>query len=91
MTTIAVRHSVADFDTWKAGFDEHEKVRRSHGSTGHQVLRDGNAILALVEFPDVASAQAFQSDPSLAAAMQHAGVVSAPDISVWTEVAEERY
>lgn len=91
MTTIAVRHSVADFDTWKAGFDEHEKVRRSHGSTGHQVLRDENQVLALIEFPDVTSAQAFQSDPSLADAMQRAGVVSAPDITVWTEVEGEQY
>ena len=91
MTTIAVRHSVADFDTWKVGFDEHEKVRRSHGSTGHQVLRDGNDILALIEFPDTASAQAFQGDPSLADAMQRAGVVSAPDISVWTEIEKEHF
>jgi response regulator RpfG family c-di-GMP phosphodiesterase len=91
VTTIAVRHSVADFDTWKAGFDDHEKVRRSHGSTGHQVLRDDNHVLALIEFPDVASAEAFQDDPSLAQAMHDAGVVSTPDISVWSEVAEERY
>jgi hypothetical protein len=91
MTTIAVRHAVADFDTWKSGFDSHDTVRRSHGSTGYQVLRDGNAVLALIEFPDVTSAQAFQTDPSLADAMQRAGVVSAPDISVWSEVETEQY
>jgi hypothetical protein len=91
MTTIAVRHSVADFDTWKNGFDEHDKIRRSHGSTGYQVLRDGNTVLALIDFPDTAAAQAFQSDPTLADAMQRAGVVSAPDISVWTEVEDEHY
>jgi hypothetical protein len=91
MTTIVVRHSVADYEAWKAGFDEHAKVRRGHGSTGHQVLRDGNDVLALLEFPDASSAQAFQQDPSLGEAMQRAGVVSKPEVSVWSQVDEETY
>jgi hypothetical protein len=91
MTTLAVRHTVQDFDTWKLGFDGHADVRRSHGSTGYRVLQDGNSVLALIEFPDVASSQAFTTDPSLRAVMDQAGVVGAPDISVWSEAAQERY
>ena len=91
MTTLAVRHTVADFDTWKAGFDGHDDVRRSHGSTGYRVLRDGNSVLALIEFPDAASTEAFSSDPSLRAVMEKAGVVGAPDISLWSDAAREQY
>jgi hypothetical protein len=91
MTTLVVRHTVQDFDTWKAGFDSHDQVRRSHGSTGYQVFHDGNAVLALIAFPDAASTEAFQSDPSLREVMAKAGVIGAPDISVWTEADEEHH
>jgi hypothetical protein len=91
MTTLAVQHTVEDFDRWTTGFAEHADVRRSHGATGHRVLRDGTHVLALIDFPDAGSAAAFQSDPSLREAMDRAGVVSAPEVSVWDEAAEERY
>lgn len=91
MTTVAVRHSVADYETWKAAFDEHDQVRRSHGATGHRVLRDGNDLLVLLEFPSDSAAAAFQADPSLGAAMAKAGVQGAPDISVRTESDQVRY
>ena len=44
MTTLAVRHTVQDFDVWKAAFDAHAAARRGHGATGHRVLRDGQDI-----------------------------------------------
>ena len=91
MTTLVVRHTVADFDTWSTGFTKHGEVRRSHGATGHRVLRDGNSVLALIDFPDAAAAQGFQADPSLRDAMHDAGVVGAPDISLWAEASEEQY
>jgi hypothetical protein len=91
MTTLAVRQSVADYEAWKTAFDGHEKVRRSHGATGHRVLRDGNDVLVLIEFPDAAGAQGFQSDPSLREAMAAAGVVGAPDISLRAESSKEQY
>jgi hypothetical protein len=55
------------------------------------VLQDGNSVLALIEFPDAASAQAFQADPKLGEAMAAAGVVGAPDISTWSEASREKY
>ena len=91
MTTLAVRHSVADYDKWETAFDGHEKVRRSHGATGHRVLRDGNDILVLVEFPDATSAQSFQSDPSLGQVMAESGILGAPDITVRTQTSVEQY
>jgi hypothetical protein len=91
MTTLVVRHTVQDFDTWKSGFDSHDPVRRGHGSTGYQVLQDGNNVLALIAFPDVASSEAFRSDPSLREVMAKAGVIGAPDISIWSEADEEHH
>ena len=91
MTTLTVRQSVADYDTWEAAFDGHEKVRRSHGATGHRVLRDGTDVLVLVEFPDDASADAFRTDPTLREVMSAAGVIGAPDITLRTQTSLEQY
>lgn len=91
MTTLAVRHSVADYETWKSGFDKHNEARLGHGATGHRVLRDGNDLLVLIEFPDAAAAQAFSSDPALRTAMQNAGVQGAPDISLRAEAEQVQY
>lgn len=90
MTTLAVRHSVADYTTWKAAFDEHASVR-SHGATGHRVLRDGDDVLVLLEFPDASAAESFKADPSLRTALQNAGVQGVPDISMRTEAELVRY
>ena len=88
MTTVAVRHRVADYDTWKAGYDEHDKVRKELGCTGDQVLRDEtdpNAILVLTSWPTAADAQAFATDPRLPEVMRNAGVISEPRIEIYEE------
>jgi hypothetical protein len=69
----------------------HGDARRSHGATGHRVLRDGNDLLVLLEFPDSAAAQSFQSDPSLREALAHAGIQGAPDICLRSEAELVRY
>ncbi len=91
MTTLAVRHTVADFDTWKNGFDGHEVSRKQHGCTAHRVLRDGNDVLVLMDFPARGNAEAFAGDPALKAAMQHAGVVGAPDITLRDDAETKTY
>jgi hypothetical protein len=55
------------------------------------VLQDGNTVLALIEFPDAASAQSFRTDPELGEVMAKAGVIGAPDISIWSEASGETY
>ena len=91
MTTLAVRHTVQDFDTWKAAFDAHAAARRGHGATGHRVLRDGQDLLVLIDFDTPEHAGAFTTDPSLKQAMADAGVTSAPDITVREEAEGLRY
>lgn len=84
MTTMIVQHSVEDYGTWRPLFDGHGTTRDSHGCTSTAVYRsaeDGNAITVLMDFPSLANAQAFASDPSLKATMQAAGVTGPPSIT----------
>jgi heme-degrading monooxygenase HmoA len=88
MTTVAVRHRVADYDTWKVGYDDHGGVRKELGCTGDMLLRDAgdpNAVLVLTFWPTAADAQAFATDPGLPEAMQKAGVTSEPRIEIYEE------
>jgi len=90
MTTVAVRHRVANYDTWKLGYDDHGVVRKELGCTGDMLLRDAsdpNELLVLTFWPTAADAQAFAADPRLPQAMQKAGVVSEPRIEIYEEIA----
>jgi hypothetical protein len=66
------------------------RVRRAREGTA-QPRRDRDDILVLVEFPDTASAQSFQTDPTLREVMTAAGVIGAPDITLRTQTALEQY
>lgn len=88
---LSIAHRVADFESWKAVFDEHGASRKAHGAVGHRVLRrsdESNTVMVLTEFGDRPQAEAFLADPSLRAAMGRAGVEGVPEITFW-EVAEE--
>jgi len=91
MTTLLVQHTVESFEDWKVGFDNHESSRRLHGATGHRVLRNGEAVTILMDFPDTAAAEGFASDPALKEAMSKAGVIGAPAISYLDDVESVRY
>lgn len=87
--TLAVRHSVADYAAWKSVYDEVEPIRAKHGCTSQRVLAnpaDANDVFITHEFPSVDHAQAFTSDPDFGAAMQRAGVSSAPRIEIFQSV-----
>ena len=94
MTVLAVRHTVADYATWKTGYDNHGASRKAHGATHDQVLQsveDPNNLLVLIEFGSTAEAKAFANDPSLKEAMSTAGVIGAPDISIRDRTDEATY
>jgi uncharacterized protein (DUF1330 family) len=87
--TIAARHTVADYAAWKKVYDEADAIRAQHGCTGQRVLRlpeNHNDLFITHEFPTVADAAAFAADPEFAAAMQRAGVTSAPRIEIFENV-----
>jgi hypothetical protein len=88
MATVAVRHSIEDFATWKIAFDDHGTIRKEHGCTGETVLRDASApndVLVLTTWPSLTEAHAFASDPSLKEAMARAKVIGAPRIEFYEE------
>ena len=89
--TLQVRQDVEDYEGWKPAFHGHELTRRQHGATGHRVLREGNSLTVLVDFPDEESAQGFISDPTLREAMAKGGVIGAPSVEIVSSVEEVHY
>jgi hypothetical protein len=94
MAKVIVQHHVADYDTWLPVYIEHGAVRRQHGGTGHTITRaadDPNSLVVVNEFATLAGATAFTQDPSLPAAMQRAGVDSAPQVWIVSEAETAAY
>ncbi len=90
MTTVAVRHRVADFETWAVAYKEHGAVRDRLGCTGDSVLRDAgdpNEVLVLTYWPSAEQAHQFATDPGLPEVMKKAGVISEPRIEFYEEAA----
>jgi heme-degrading monooxygenase HmoA len=85
MATMIVRHQVADFGIWKKEFDAMHDIRMSHGWIGHEVLRDTadpNKVTIINKVRSVKDAKAYGASAELKEAMQIAGVVSTPDITI---------
>ena len=83
--TLVVHHRVADYDTWKTVFDEHEPVRTTHGEIEHRIYRDihdANRVIVHNDFPSEEAARGFMEDPSLKDVMARAGVEGEPGISL---------
>jgi quinol monooxygenase YgiN len=84
MVTLVVHHLVRAYDGWKPVFDEHETVRRAHGELEHRIYRfvqDPDRVVVHNDFPSLDAARAFMADPSLAEAMERAGIVGEPHLS----------
>jgi hypothetical protein len=83
MTTMFVRHHVANFENWKKEYDGFDSERRALGVTAqavYQVADDPNDVTATHEFATVAAAKAFTANPVLKAAMARGGVQGEPTI-----------
>jgi quinol monooxygenase YgiN len=94
MVTLVVFHHVADYDVWKSVFDEHEDVRRGHGQLEHRVYRsvdNPNRVVVHNDYASEDAARSFMADPSLAAAMERAGVTDEPWLGVIERVEQKRY
>lgn len=92
--TIVIRHTVANFDKWKVGFDGHESVRKKFGWTSSTVMNeaaDPTHVVIVGKVKSLAQAKDFTKAPSLKEAMQKAGVTSAPDITFLKIVEQKTY
>ena len=94
VVTLVVFHHVADYDSWKTAFDEHEDVRRGHGQLEHRVYRsvdNPNRVVVHNDFPSEDAARGLMDDPSLADAMRRAGVTDEPWLGLIERVDQKRY
>ena len=84
MVYIHLRLNVADYDTWRAGFDANESNRKSAGSTGvNQFYRDvenPNNVTLIMEWDAADNAQTYLNDPNTKASMDAAGVTGRPSV-----------
>lgn len=92
MTMLVVNHDVENYERWKAAFDEFPPS--TGGALFHRINRridDPNNITVVMGFDSTATAEVFVSDPELKAAMQRAGVTSAPRVEIFDEVEVVQY
>jgi hypothetical protein len=83
MGVLIIHHKVKDFATWKPVYDGHGAIRKKVGLTKDHVFRgvaDPNMVTIVMEFSDLAKAEAFSASDDLKNAMQAAGVVGKPEI-----------
>lgn len=86
---LIVRHTVADYDAWRAVYDDVEPLRVEYGCTDKRVLQlpdNANDVCVIHDFPTVSQAQGFADDPALREAMVRAGVEGPPRIEIFSEV-----
>jgi heme-degrading monooxygenase HmoA len=92
MKVIAMNHEVADYDAWKAVFDEYPPSKG--GALFHRINRsvdDPNNVTVVAGFETADAARAFANDPNLKEEMGRAGVKSAPRIEIYEEVESVQY
>ena len=88
---VLVRHPVADWNVWKAGFDAHEPERIAAGMVGHHINRaedDPNMVTIYFAVADVEKTKAFAASDELKQIMQEVGVTAPAEIS-WMTPARE--
>ena len=81
MTTSFVRHTVANYDTWREHFDAFQKTDAASVIRSGKVFQstaNRNDVTVIHEFDSVTDAQALLDSPELKAAMGAAGVQGAP-------------
>ena len=84
MTTMFIRHNVADYANWKKGYDAFDSQRNALGVTAqasYQLDTDPKDVTVTHNFANIEAAKAFAASPELKDAMQKAGVVGEP--SIW--------
>jgi hypothetical protein len=92
MATLIIKHRVANFDTWRQGFEAHASERKKYGFTACTVLRDTtdpNLLTCVLQAKDMTQAKTFLAQPALRDAMEKAGVQGAPEISFCDQALSE--
>ena len=88
MTRLFVRHTVADYSTWRKVYDAFDTQRRPLGVKAHGVYRlvgNDNDVTAWHDFETPGQAKAFMASDALKNAMKNAGVQGAPSMWITNE------
>ena len=88
MVIMLVQHTVKDYSKWKKEFDSAAEMRASGGEVSVKIYRDAtdaNKLTLVNTWDSMVKAQKFAQSPELKAAMEKAGVISAPVISFLNE------
>lgn len=88
MVSLFVRHSVADYKTWRKGYDAFKPGQKAAGVLAEAVYQntdDPNDVTVTHDFASLDAARAFLASPALRDAMANAGVVGAPTIWITTK------
>jgi hypothetical protein len=83
MTTLFVRHQVADYAKWRQVYDTFGPVQRRFGANVQAVYRaadNPNDVTVTHEFSALEAAQQFAASDELRKAMTSAGIVGEPTI-----------
>ena len=83
MTTMFIRHQVADYAAWRRVYDDFGPTQRRLGVTAEAVYRaadNANDVTVTHDFATLEAAQAFAGSDDLGATMGQAGIVGEPTI-----------
>jgi len=81
LSTMIVRHKVANYAKWKSGYDAHDSARMANGLHNYVICRgttDSNMVMVALIMDDVAKARAFAGSKDLKERMKSIGVIGAP-------------
>ena len=84
MTTLFVRHQVADYAKWRQVYDGIAPVQKAMGvqdQAVYQAIDNPNDVTVTHEFASLDAAQTWAGSPELRSAMHDDGVQGAP--TVW--------
>jgi hypothetical protein len=79
---LIISYQVADFDAWKAVFDDNKEGRIDNGFIGQHINRaeeDPNALAVYLAVGDTDAARAYAASDELRSLMAQAGVSSPPE------------
>jgi hypothetical protein len=92
MIVVAIQHPVADYDAWKAVYDQNNPG--TFGALFARVNRavdDPNLVTVVAGFESVEAANSMIENPDLKADMDRAGVTAAPRVEVYEEAEVVQY
>jgi quinol monooxygenase YgiN len=89
MVHVLVRHTIADYKTWRGVFDASLEFRHQGGEQSCRIFRDqekDGEIVLLFEWESAQRAHVFMGSPELKVKMEAAGVLGPPEIHYLSEM-----